>query len=535
MVSVGRFVASLRSLPAASFRRFGRTKPAVADRLAGYVTRAKSKRARLLGRLFLLLISLLYGLVVGASGTIFLTQMLVPLALAALLLIWLLPVTEDPPVRVIELLFFLYLAMSMTWPDYLAIALPGLPWITMARLFAFPLAIFYMLALSQAIGFRTAVKDALIGVPLTWKAMLAFVVCGAISVVFSDRPLDSANRFIVLLYAWALIFFVAISVFLKEGFATRFCFLVWICALVICLIALFEVKRQALPWAGHIPSFLKVQDEAVQRMLAPKIRGSTGVFRAQTKFATPLSMAEFLALSFPFVLHLASYHGRVVIRVLAILSIPVIIWAILQTDARLGTVGCFFTTLLFGLAWALRRAKERPQSLFSPVVLLGYPVGFVAFILASFTVGRLRNAVWGSSAYADSNQARVEQLSMGLPMIAERPWGYGIGRAGEKLGFTNSQGEGTIDNYLLTVALDLGLIGIAAFILTFTATIFVAAREAPRAYDFETSLLVPAAICLINFLMIKVVLSQMENHTIFFAVLGLAVALIYRVQRKHPS
>lgn len=535
MLSVGHVVASLKSLSAAPFRRLSPSDPAAADLLAGYVSSASCKGARLLGRLFLVLIALFYGLVIGVSGTIFLTQMLVPLALAALLAIWLLPITENPPVRVIELLFFLYLAMSMTWPDYLAIAIPGLPWITMARLFAFPLAIFYMIALSQSIGFRTAVKDALTGVPLTWKAMLAFVVCGAISVAFSDRPLDSANRFFVLLYAWALIFFVAISVFLREGFATRFCFLVWICALVVCLIALLEVRRQALPWAGHIPNFLKVQDEAVQRMLAPKIRGSTGVFRAQTKFATPLSMAEFLTLSFPFVLHLATYHGRVVVRVLAVLSIPVIIWAIVQTDARLGTVGCFFATLLFGLAWAVRRAKERPQSLFTPIILLGYPVGFVAFLFASLTVGRLRNAVWGSSAYADSNQARVEQFNMGLPMIAQRPWGYGIGRAGEKLGYTNSQGEGTIDNYLLTVALDLGLVGLAAFILTFAATILVAARESLRAYDFETSLMVPAAICLSNFLIIKVVLSQMENHTIFFAVLGLTVALIYRVRRKHLS
>jgi len=329
-----------------------------------------------------------------------------------------------------------------------------------------------------------------------------------------------------------MMFFVASHVFKARNRATWFCYLVWFCTIVICIIAFFEVRKQALPWAGHVPSFLKIQDESVQRMLAPKVRGSTGIFRAQSKFASPLSMAEFLALSVPFVMHLAAYHRLFVVRVAAFCTIPPVIWAIVETDARLGMVGLFLAMLLFILAWAIMRARERKDSLIAPVVLLGYPAGFALFLAASLTIQRLRNMVWGSSAYDDSDQARIDQMNLGIPMIVKRPWGYGIGRSGERLGFTNAEGMITIDNYLLSITLELGIVGLVTFAGMFALGALTGGKEVAKQYDFETSLIVPASITLANFLLIKSVLSQMENHPLFFVVLGLTVALIYRIREN---
>lgn len=523
--------ALLTRLPILRLRRAAkvqaRRNPVV---LGGYTQLEKRRKYRIIATAMLAAIALFYGLVLGATGTIFLLQLLLPLAAAAFLVLWLLPETGNPSPRLVEVLFFTYLTVSMLWPDYLAIALPGLPWITLARLIALPLAFFYISSLSQSQGYRAEVRAVLNEVPLVWKAMATFAAVAAFSVIVSDKPVESANRFFVALYAWVLIFFVASHVFKGPNRATLFCYIVWFCTIVICIITVLEVRKQALPWAGHIPSFLKIQEESVQRMLAPKVRGSTGIFRAQSKFASPLSMSEFLALSVPFVMHLAAYHRLLIIRLAAVATIPAMVWAIQQTDSRLGMVGLMFASLLFVLAWAIMRAQRRKDSLIAPIVLLGYPAGFVAFIAASLTIQRLKNMVWGSSAYNDSNQARIDQMNMGIPKILQHPWGFGIGRSGEKLGYTNGEGVITVDNYMLSITLELGLIGLIAFIGMFALTAYSAGKEVSRQYDFETSLIVPAAITLINFLVIKTVLSQMENHTIFFAVLGLTVALIYRIR-----
>lgn len=510
-------------------RRRAGPPPAV---LAGYMDLAKRKRYRFVAKATLATIALFYGLIFGATGPIFLVQLLLPLAALAFLVLWLLPETGKPSPRLIEGLFFAFLTVSMLWPDYLAIALPGLPWITLARLTALPLAFFYISSLSQSADYRNEIKAVLNEVPLIWKAMAIFAAMAAFSVIVSDKPVESANRFFVALYAWVMMFFVASHVFKRRNRATWFCYLVWFCTIVICIITFLEVRKQALPWAGHIPSFLAIQDESVQRMLAPKVRGSTGIFRAQSKFASPLSLAEFLVLSVPFLLHLAAYHRLLVIRIAAICTIAPVIWAILETDARLGMVGLFLAVLLFVGAWAIMRTRQRKDSLIAPIVLLGYPAGFALFLAASLTVQRLRNMVWGSSAYDDSDQARIEQMNMGLPMILQRPWGYGIGRSGEQLGFTNSAGMITIDNYMLSIALELGIIGLLTFAGMFALGAWTGGKEVAKQYDFETSLIVPASITLVNFLLIKTVLSQMENHALFFVVLGLTVALIHRI-REH--
>jgi len=498
--------------------------------LGGYTQLEKRRRYRFIATTVLAAISLLYGLVLGATGTIFLMQLLLPLGAIAFLVLWLLPETDNPSPRTVEVLFFAYLIVSMLWPDYLAIALPGLPWITLARLTALPLAFFYISSLSQSQRYRNEITDVLKEVPLIWKAMATFAAVAAFSVAVSDKPVESANRFFVALYAWVMMFFVASHVFKRPGRATLFSYIVWACTVVIIIITVFEVRKQALPWAGHIPNFLKIQDESVQRALAPKVRGSTGVFRAQSKFGTALTMAEFLALSVPFVMHLAAYHRHWIIRIAAFATLPPMIWAIVQTDARLGMVGLMFASLLFILAWAVMRSRERKDSVLAPLVLLGYPAGFTVFLVASLTVQRIRNMVWGSSAYSDSNQARIDQMNMGIPMILKGPWGYGIGRSGEQLGYTNAAGVITIDNYMLAISLELGIIGFSAFVGMFAVAALAGGKEIYRQYDFETSLIVPSVITLINFLIIKTVLSQMENHTLFFAVLGLTVTLIYRIR-----
>ena len=79
-----------------------------------------------------------YGAAYSIFAPYYVIAFFIPPAVLTLLVIWVLPDLE-PPVRTMEWLFFAFFVALVTWPDYLAVALPGLPWITIARLTCYPL------------------------------------------------------------------------------------------------------------------------------------------------------------------------------------------------------------------------------------------------------------------------------------------------------------------------------------------------------------------------------------------------------------
>src|SRR3546814_1294481 len=62
------------------------------------------------------------------------------------------------------------------------------------------------------------------------------------------------------------------------------------------LVAVQEWRHGVVPWVGHVPSFLKIQDPVVQRVLEGSARAATGIHRIQATYTTSLGFAEFLAL-----------------------------------------------------------------------------------------------------------------------------------------------------------------------------------------------------------------------------------------------
>ena len=59
---------------------------------------------------------------------------LLPLAALGLLVIWTLPEVRWAPTRTLRWAFYASFIGLICWPNYLAISLPGLPWITVIRL-----------------------------------------------------------------------------------------------------------------------------------------------------------------------------------------------------------------------------------------------------------------------------------------------------------------------------------------------------------------------------------------------------------------
>jgi hypothetical protein len=484
--------------------------------------------------LYLLLAATLFGYGFGYAATapFLMTQMLIPPVVLAALTIWCLPSGDYAPVKALSPLFTLFFLALILWPNYLAIALPGLPWLTLTRIFGTPLLLALLICVSVSKAFRKTLMDCLNTDPLIWKAMIGLVICQTVSLALSDLISASVSRWVLAQTNWTAIFVVACYVFLKPGSVERWAKLFFFSSLIIALIGIWEFSLGVLPWAGHIPSFLKIEDEAVLRSLAGARRAATGVYRVQSTATGPLGLAELLGLTAPFALHYTIQRYPIWLRLLALASLPLFVFVILLTDSRLGVVSCLIALMLYLLLWAALRWRKVKDSVFAPAIVFAYPAIFAVMVAATFAVGKLRTKVWGGGAQAASTASREVQWQMAIPKIISHPFGYGIARSGHALGFAGPNGVVTIDSYYLSIFLDIGIPGFILFYFIFLRAAWTGGKNliAEPGEDRETMLLVPLSVCLVSFVVIKSVFSQDGNHPLVFMMLGAILALVHRAR-----
>ena len=144
--------------------------------------------------------------------------------------------------------------------------------------------------------------------------LLVFVVIELISAsAFSSDTGFSVRQFIVGLTTTGRIIPAASAyVFFASGRVEKWAAALCLIAVFVSLIAIWESRLQHLPWLGHIPSFLKIDDPSVPKcILTPESRPGIDKYRTPSVFSSPLTLAEYIALTFPFVLHfLSPSYGR---------------------------------------------------------------------------------------------------------------------------------------------------------------------------------------------------------------------------------
>jgi O-antigen ligase len=253
-------------------------------------------------------------------------------------------------------------------------------------------------------------------------------------------------------------------------------------------------------------------------------------------YGTPLGLGEYLAVALPFILQFVTGSYKLFIRYAAGISVLFVLFIAKISGSRLGMVGCLLA-ILFALGiWAVLKWRREPGGLLAPAIALAYPAGFCFSVAAVALVGRLRHLVWGNGSEKYSDDGRAEQWAMGIPKILSHPQGYGIGMSTETLGYSRF-GLATIDSYYLSILLEFGVIGFIIFYGMICAAIVYCAKTvlAAKFHDRELEFLTASAIALTNFLLIKSVFSQQDNHPIVFVILGLSVALIYRARRSNEA
>jgi len=480
--------------------------------------------------------ALIYGLIYAFFAPYFILWFAIPLLVLALLTIWALPSDLASTLnRPLEILFFTFLCVLVVWPNYLAVAIPGLPWITLVRLVAVPLLVVFLICLSTSKAVRSTLAHTIKSSRVVVSLYIGFALIQTLSIVFSPDVGGSFDRYITAQTTWTSIFFISMLVYSRPARIQLWAALLWATAVIVAVLGVWEYKLGHVVWAGHVPSFLKIDNPDVQRIMAGQMRANTGVYRVQSTFSTSLGLGEFIAYALPFILYFAIENYPRIVRFLALAVVPLLFFVVNASGSRAGMIGFLLTLLAYLLAWGAIRWRRVRGGLLGPAIVWAYPVTVALFFTATIFIGRLHRMVWGGAETGPSTDARRIQYEMGWPKILSHPWGYGIGRGAITLGFVEPNGMLTIDTYYLTVALEYGVLG---FILYFGAFLFAvggATRSVLAPFDRrnrEAGFLLPAGICLINFVVIKSVFAQQDNHPLVFMVLGMALALTYRIRKE---
>lgn len=265
------------------------------------------------------------------------------------------------------------------------------------------------------------------------------------------------------------------------------------------------------------------------------MRAGTQKYRVSSVFFTPLNFAEFLGLGMAVVIHLLVEARKWVTKASLALFIPVVLTLIIWTDARLGMVSFFGAFIAYFFIYACRRWYQRRGDIIGPALVLSYPAMVGAFLALSVFWYRLQVMMWGGGQQQASTDARKEQWAMLWPKLADWPFGHGAGNAAGVLGWTNLDGDLSIDSYFISMFLDYGVLGFIAFYGMLLIAMTLAFRLAVTWRSEKGKLAIPVAVMLALFLIIKMVLSQENEHALYFMLLGMVVALVHLEKRERVA
>ncbi len=427
------------------------------------------------------------------------------------------------------------LVTDLIVPFYYTVQFSGLPWISARRLATFCLIVPFLVAIAASSDVRRQIMERCRASLLLFICAAGFLATAALSIFTSVSPSKSFSAFADAILSWYVPFFAMIYIARDRN---EVVFLLKI----ICLCAIFNTA------AGVVEFFLRHQffiDIFPKGMLAAMIESNptlanllpspqdfrNGLFRASSTFVTPLSFGEFQIIVIPIGLFFFFHREKLFERVLGGIVAFGGVVGIFCSGSRGGFVGVIASVAVFVAFYSIRQATNSKTSLLPAISAVVGVIGFGCVIGAIMLSHSVHDMVLGGAAQAGSTDARYIQWAAGMPFIKSNPiTGHGFGLSGLIIG------GGSIDSYILSLALETGVPGLVFFLGMLALPVWYGLRNYVSDMS-ETSALAGALACsFIGFIMNRLVLSQKENHMLIFSLMALVIALNYeRARQRAPQ
>ncbi len=477
----------------------------------------------------LVFLAAFYGLLCSVLPMQLLTIPAMPIIFMTLLILWMLPDIGGLSDELVGKALVLFVGLNALWPSFVAVNLPGLPWVTPTRFVVFGMVAIFGFNFATSSEMRAQIQEATNGVPWLRRIFWLFWATTLISIAFSDSKFFSISKFLNNQVFWTLMLLASAWLATREGFVMRIARVMAWTVIVISVISIYEYRVSNLFWLSWLPTWLKADEFTYFKLGLGSMRSGTDVYRIRGPFGNSLYYAEYLAIAFPFVIYFITRAKGFAQFLVLIAGTFAVMCAMFFTGSRSAMIGMLVTLIVYVFLEALRIRRQNPGSLISNAVLFGYPMFAVAVASLVIFWRRLHVLVIGGGQHQSSTDARIAQWTMGWPKIFRYPFGHGAGRSGDVLGYYNPGAENvTVDTYYLTLLLDYGFIGFASFMAMILLAIWIGFRGHSRARTDETLLLAPIIIALANFIIIKSAASTEAHMPVIFILIGCAIALARR-------
>jgi O-antigen ligase len=291
--------------------------------------------------------------------------------------------------------------------------------------------------------------------------------------------------------------------------------------------AFFQESVEENLFGKYLPDWMIGGGEAIINIMRPIYRN--GQYRVNGISITSLEFAELFVYLAPFLLYFIIDSKNVLLKFITASLMVLAFIGILKTGSRLGNVGLLFGTMTYIMIWSLRQWLRDGMNIIGPAIVTLYISGIAGFVAVLAVSTRIRGIIFGDSSTASSSNARLSQLTDGLPIIASNPvFGYGIGMGADKLNYRNPAGALTIDSYWLSIAIETGLTGLICFLLFFISLIWSAAKLYIYEDQINPSAKLGAALAsaLSCFLLIKLILSQTFNNSLIYFMAAITLIIL---------
>lgn len=411
---------------------------------------------------FTILCAFIFGMAAALLPLGLTTRLLVLLgSIGAVFLAW---AYRQPKSNVGDQFSFLILvcvvSLSIVWPRYIFFHFPGMPGINPYTLCIFVALFLNLVLLAHSQIHWSEFRESYTQGGVITKLFACWVTWVFICAAIGEEPIYSVIE--AAKDAIYLTSFILFGLWLSRRdygpLLVYRCFLFFgffvVVAGVVESFTFFNYFTQFASMEGSISS-----QQALQSIVADKARG--GNYRVQSVFDHPIVFAQFVAAIIPLAVFSIAKEKKLFWRLLAASIVPLAILAIGKSGSRSGYFSLAAAFGCMGLMWWFKAVNRGYIS--RAVAILSLPLLLVAGIFAYIILGEL--FAGRSQHEISSTNTRLTMLANGWHSLLESPiFGYGHGMAIEKAGVVNVAGLATIDNYLLSISLDAGLVGFLIFI-----------------------------------------------------------------------
>ena len=451
-------------------------------------------------------------------------------AVVGVVLLWVMP---DLPLvwpGLIRKTFLVMLIADLCIPGYYTVQFSSLPWISARRLVTFALIAPFVLAIAASSDVRRQIAQRFRASLPICICVIGFLGMATLSIFTSVLPSESFSALIDSILTWYVPFLAIIYVVGDKDDAIFILKVICFGAMFNTLAGLLSFYLQRRFFLDIFPSgmlaALVAYNPALQNLLPGPEDFRGGLYRSASTFLSPLSYGEFNIIIIPIALFFATHRQNWSERSLGWVVAIGGILGIFCSGSRGGWIGVLASLAIFVAIWAIRKAVKERGSLGPAIAGLVGSISFAVVIGLIIVWPRAHNMVLGGGVEAGSTEARYIQWVMATPYIKSNPiTGHGFVLGGYIIG-------SSIDSYVISLLVETGLPGL----IFFTGLLLLPIWYGLRSYLFDMSergAMAGALACsFVAFTVNRVVLSERENHTLIFCLLGIIVFMNYDYAKK---